>query len=180
MRRMRVAAAIVLVACGLLAVAVISASHPTSASAAASAPAVTTSSTSDVNKSNATLSGTVNPNGQSTTYVFEYGTTTSYGTQTNSTGVGSGNTPVGVHQAIFGLAPNTTYHYRLVATNATGTTDGADQTLTTPSTTSPTTITFETVPNPGRWRSGIHSSSTSAPTITTHVPTPRPNRRESP
>ncbi|HET6869365.1 MAG TPA: hypothetical protein VFH80_25870, partial [Solirubrobacteraceae bacterium] len=135
MRRMRVAAAIVLVACGLLAVAVISAGHPTSASAAASPPAVTTSSTSDVSKSSATVSGTVNPNGQSTTYFFEYGTTTSYGTQTNATGVGSGNTPVGVHQSIFGLSPNTTYHYRLVATNSAGTTKGTDQTLTTPSTT---------------------------------------------
>jgi hypothetical protein len=132
---MRVAAAVVLVACGLLTVAVLSAGHPTSASAAASPPAVTTSPTSDIGKSSATLSGTVNPNGQSTTYFFEYGTTTSYGTQTGPAGVGSGNTPVGVHQAIFGLAPNTTYHYRLVATNSAGPTNGADQTLTTPSTT---------------------------------------------
>jgi hypothetical protein len=135
MRRMRVAAAIVLVGCGLLALAIVSAGHPTTASAAASPPAVTTSSTSDVGKSSATLSGTVNPNGQSTTYFFEYGTTTSYGTQTNPTNVGSGNTPVGVHQGIFGLSPNTTYHYRLVATNSAGTTNGSDQTLTTPSTT---------------------------------------------
>jgi hypothetical protein len=135
MRKTRVAAAIVLVACGLLALAIVSAGHPTSASAAASAPAVTTSSTTDVNKSNATLSGTVNPQGQSTTYHFDYGTTTSYGTQTSPTGVGSGNTPVGVHQAVFGLTPGTTYHYRLVATNAAGTTNGADQTFTTPTST---------------------------------------------
>jgi hypothetical protein len=135
MRRMRVAAAIVLVACGLLAVAVVSASRPSPASAAASAPAVTTAAASDVGKSSATLSGTVDPNGQSTTYFFQYGTTTSYGTQTSPADVGSGNTPVGVHQGIFGLSPNTTYHFRLVAQNSAGTTNGADQTLTTPSTT---------------------------------------------
>jgi hypothetical protein len=140
MRRMRIAAAIVLVACGVLAVAVISAGRPTSASAAASAPAVTTSSTSDVGKSSATLSGTVNPNGQSTTYYFQYGTTTAYGTQTSPANVGSGTTPVGVHQAIFGLTPNTTYHYRLVATSSAGTTNGADQTFTTPTTTPSQTV----------------------------------------
>jgi hypothetical protein len=132
---MRVAAAVVLVACGLLMIGVVSAGHPTSASAAASAPAVTTSSPSDIGQSSATLSGTVDPNGQSTSYHFEYGTTTAYGTQTGPAGVGSGNTPVGVHQAIFGLSPNTAYHYRLVATSPAGTTDGADQTLTTSSTT---------------------------------------------
>jgi hypothetical protein len=135
MRTTRVAAAIVLVALGLLSVAVLSARSPAPASAAARAPAVTTSSPGDVGKSSATVSGTVNPNGQSTTYYFQYGTTTSYGTQTSPSQVGSGSTPVGVHQAIFGLSPNTTYHYRLVAQSSAGTTDGADKTLTTPSTT---------------------------------------------
>jgi hypothetical protein len=131
---MRVAAAIVLVACGLLAAAVVSAHSPSSASAAASAPAVTTGSPNDIGQSSATLTGTVNPNGQSTTYYFQYGTSTSYGTQTSPAGVGSGSNPVGVHQAIFGLGPNTTYHFRLVAQSSAGTTNGADQTLTTPST----------------------------------------------
>ncbi|MBV9604975.1 MAG: fibronectin type III domain-containing protein [Solirubrobacterales bacterium] len=135
MRRVRTAAAIVLVACGLLVVAIFSARSAPPASAAATAPAVTTGSPSGVGQSSATLSGTVNPNGQSTTYYFEYGPTTSYGTQTSPAGVGSGSTPVGVHQAVFGLSPNTTYHYRLVAQSSAGTTDGADQTLTTPTST---------------------------------------------
>jgi hypothetical protein len=135
MRRTRLAAAIVLVACGMLAVAITSAGSPAPASAAASAPSTTTSSPADVGQSSATLNGTVNPNGQSTTYYFQYGTTTSYGTQTSPADVGSGTTPVAVHQAIFGLSQNTTYHYRLVATNATGTTNGADGTFTTPTTT---------------------------------------------
>jgi len=135
MRRMRLAAAIVLIACGALAVAITSAGNPARASAAASPPSTTTSAPADVGQSSATLSGTVNPNGQSTTYYFQYGATTSYGTQTSPAGIGSGSTPVAVHQAIYGLSPNTTYHYQLVATNAAGTTDGADETFTTPSNT---------------------------------------------
>jgi hypothetical protein len=131
MRRMRVAAAIVLVACGLLAVGISSASSPSPASAAASPPSATTGSTSSIGQSSATVLGTVNPNGQSTTYYFEYGPTTSYGTQTTPVNAGSGTTPVSVHATFYGLTVNTTYHYRLVATSSTGTTDGADQTLTT-------------------------------------------------
>jgi hypothetical protein len=68
MRRMRVAAAMVLVACGVLAVAISSAGTPTPASAASSPPAVTTSEATGVSQSGATLTGTVNPSGQSTTY----------------------------------------------------------------------------------------------------------------
>jgi hypothetical protein len=149
---MRFAAAIVLVACGLLAVAIASAGKPTPASAAASAPTVTTSSPSDLSQSSATLSGTVNPNGQSTTYFFQYGTTTAYGTQTGPANVGSGSTPVGVHQSIFGLTPNTTYHYRLVATSSAGTTNGTDQTFTTPTTAQSQTVVLghEGFVSPGR------------------------------
>jgi len=46
--------------------------------------------------------------------------------------------------------------------------------------TKPMTTTLLSVPNPGRWRRGIHSSITRTPTITTQVPTPSPRRRESP
>ncbi len=152
MRRMRFAAATVLIACGLLAVAITSAGTTAPASAAASAPTVTTGSPSDLGQSSATLSGTVNPNGQSTTYYFEYGTTTAYGTQTSPAGVGSGTTPVGVHQAIVGVSPNTTYHYRLVAQSSAGTTNGADQTLTTSTTTQSQTVVLghEGFVSPGR------------------------------
>jgi hypothetical protein len=150
MRRTRFAAAIVLVVCGLLAVAITSAG--TSASAAPSPPVVTNGSPSDLSQTGATLTGTVNPSGQSTTYHFEYGTTTAYGTQTNPTDVGSGSTPVGVHQAIFGLTPNTTYHYRLVATSSAGTTNGTDQTFTTPTTvqSQPVVLGHEGFVSPGR------------------------------
>jgi hypothetical protein len=140
MRRMRIAAAVVLLGCGLLALAITSASHPAPASAAAAPPAVTTGSPSSVGESDATVSGTVNPNGQSTSYFFKYGTTTSYGLQTTPAGVGNGTGTVAVHQTLDGLTPNTTYHYELVATSSAGTTNSTDQTFTTSATATSQTV----------------------------------------
>jgi phosphodiesterase/alkaline phosphatase D-like protein len=96
-------------------------------------PTVTTGSPSSESRSSATVSATVNPQGQSTTYYFRYGTTTAYGTQTSPASAGSGNGAVGVHTSFFGLSPATTYHYQVVAQNAGGTSFGSDQTLTTTS-----------------------------------------------
>ena len=84
----------------------------------------------------ATLAGGIYPNGLATTYVVQYGTTTSYGQSTTSTSIGSGTAPVSVSVSLTGLSPSTTYHYRLVATNSDGTSYGYDSTLTT-STASP-------------------------------------------
>ena len=140
MRRMRVIAAIVLLGCGLLVLAISSASRPAPASAAAAPPSATTGSPSGVGESSATVNGTVNPNGQSTTYFFKYGTTTSYGLQTSPSGAGSGTGIVAVHAALDGLTANTTYHYQLVATSSAGTTNGPDETLTTTATTARQTV----------------------------------------
>ena len=108
-------------------------------------PTVTTEAASGVKEKEATLKGSVNPNGFSTTYQFEYGTTTSYGTKVpaSPTLVGSGTTVVALSKAISGLKEGTTYHYRIVATNAAGTVNGTNQTL---KTTNPpqTTITSAT------------------------------------
>ena len=95
------------------------------------APTVRTGDAGDVTSSSVTVSGTVNPNGQDTSYHFEYGTTTDYGQSTSSSGAGSGSSAVPVTASLSGLDPGTTYHYRLVAGNATGTTQGADRTFTT-------------------------------------------------
>jgi hypothetical protein len=95
------------------------------------APSVVTGAASQVTGKSATLSGAVTSNGSRTTYTFQYGTTTSYGFQTRGQDVGPNatNRPVAAH--LDRLAPGTAYHYRLVATNGSGTTDGADQTFTT-------------------------------------------------
>lgn len=100
----------------------------------APAPIVTTEAATSVTETGATLKGLVNPHGYATTYQFEYGTTTSYGTKvpTTAESVGSGKANVAVSKAISGLKGNTLYHYRVSATNAYGTTVGADKTFTTP------------------------------------------------
>jgi hypothetical protein len=97
------------------------------------APAVTTDAASNVSGASATLNGSVNPEGQATTYKFDYGTTTSYGTSVPSPdgSAGSGSTAVNESASLTGLTAGTTYHYRIEATNATGTTLGADQQFTT-------------------------------------------------
>src|SRR5439155_11583576 len=75
--------------------------------------------------------GSVNPNGQSTSYYFDFGTTTSYGTKTTTKNAGSGTKSNSVSDNVSGLAAGTTYHFRLVASNASGTTFGSDQSFTT-------------------------------------------------
>jgi hypothetical protein len=86
-----------------------------------------------VSDSAATLYGYVNPNGQETSYAFQYGTTTSYGSQTTLASAGNGTESMKVSQSVSGLAAKTTYHYRIIATNPSGTVQGEDQTLTTAS-----------------------------------------------
>jgi len=102
---------------------------------AAAAPIVTTGSASDVERTTATLNGTVDPEGEATTYFFEYGTTDQYGLTTGAEAAGDGDQPVAVDSDLTGLTANTTYHYRLVAINGSGTARGSDRT-------------FRTAPNP--------------------------------
>jgi hypothetical protein len=77
------------------------------------------------------LRGTVNPQGSPTTYHFDYGLTTSYGTSlpVPDASAGSGTTPQPVAAEISGTGPDT-HHFRLVATNAGGTTVSPDAAFT--------------------------------------------------
>jgi hypothetical protein len=79
----------------------------------------------------ATLNGSYLGDGDATTYYFEYGTTTGYGTKTPVQGPISptGSTPLTA--SVTGLSLSTLYHYRVVATNSLGTTKSADMTFTT-------------------------------------------------
>jgi hypothetical protein len=97
------------------------------------APAATTNAASSVTSSGATLNGSVNPRGAATTYRFDYGTSTGYGKSTTAGSAGSGTSAVNESAHLSGLAASTTYHYRIEATNSTGTTYGADKTFTTSS-----------------------------------------------
>jgi hypothetical protein len=111
-----------------------SASGEFSVTITAKAPAVITTAASAITSSSATLNGTVNPDSANVTAcTFEYGTSVSYGkTASCSSLPGSGSSAVAVSAAISGLAASTTYDYRLVATNSTGTTDGTNETFKTP------------------------------------------------
>ena len=74
----------------------------------------------------AMLTGSINGGGAPTTYRFEYGRTTAYGVQTPAQPVAEGGGAVPVTAAVGNLRAGTTYHYRLVATNAGGDITGAD------------------------------------------------------
>ncbi len=104
-------------------------------------PTVTTSSASGVGTTTATLNGTVNPNGKSTTAYFQYGATTSYGSSTTSQAVGSGTSALAINASVSGLACNRVYHFRTVGTNSDGTSYGPDMTLTTNACLAPPTVT---------------------------------------
>jgi hypothetical protein len=95
-------------------------------------PAVTTGAASPVSATNATINGTVNPNGAPTSYYFQWGTTTTYGNVSAPISLPAQNTVVYISLGLTGLTPATTYHYQLVATNTAGSTSGADQQFTTP------------------------------------------------
>jgi len=93
-------------------------------------PTATTKAASAAAETTITLNGSVNPNGTATTVSFEYGTTVSYGsTIVASTNVITGTSLTDVSANLTGLIPNTTYHFRVKATNAAGTVTGEDLTF---------------------------------------------------
>jgi hypothetical protein len=89
-------------------------------------PLVETGSATQITSTGVLLTGAVNANNAPTTYHFEWGNTTSYGNRIPATdgAVGATGSPVTVTQRLSGLLPDTTYYYRLVATNREGTTIG--------------------------------------------------------
>jgi hypothetical protein len=110
-------------------------------------PVLTTGEAQSITRTTATLAGTVNPVGLETFYYYQYGTTTSYGSNAPSipgVNAGSGTEAVPASVGISGLVPATTYHYRLAATNADGTSySSPDQTFTTSAAAPPTASTGE-------------------------------------
>lgn len=110
------------------------------------APSVSTGGVSNVTFSSATLDGSVDPRGQETDYVFQYGPTRSYGSQTPLSPAGNGTKTIRVSQSVSGLQALTTYHYRIVASRPAGTTKGHDRTFSTPKV--PLSVAMTGVPNP--------------------------------
>lgn len=104
-----------------------------------SAPTVQNELTAEVTTSEAKLGALVNPGGLTATYRFEYDTREygeGEGPHGQSTPFPEGNVGEGIEShavwaAASGLAPGTTYHYRVIATNEVGVAVGRDQTFTT-------------------------------------------------
>jgi hypothetical protein len=135
----------------------------TAAAAQAESPTVSTRSAASIGQTAATLRADVNPRGLATTYAFQYGTTTAYGAQTPSRSAGSGTSSKTVGFRVTGLTPGVRYHFRVIASNADGTSVGADHSFrtalppakppavlsTAPFAPTATGVTFTAVLNPG-------------------------------
>jgi hypothetical protein len=97
-----------------------------------------------VTTTTATIGFTINPNGADTTYVVDYGPSTSYGEETERVNIGETAGEQSLTRTITGLQSNHTYHFAVVATNALAATGArsADQPFTTPP------ATFASLPEP--------------------------------
>ena len=117
-----------------------------------SPPSAQTGAASERTHKGAQLTGLVDPNGSTTTYRFDYGLDETYGSTTTEVGAGAADEGSLVDAELTGLEPGTTYHYRLVATNEHGTSEGSDRTF---STREPAPAGLKLGPNPGSVKPGL-------------------------
>jgi hypothetical protein len=130
---------------------------------APSAPSVEETFASQIGDTGAGLAAYLNPEKAATTYYFQYGTTASYGSVAplSPAAAGGGTARVSISTAIAGLAPATTYHFRVVAQNQHGTTAGPDTTFTTlPPASDPTGRAYEMVSPPDKHGSNVITPAT--------------------
>lgn len=90
-------------------------------------PLAETGKASRITTTSAKLEGRLNALGEATTFYFEYGLDTKYGMQTTPVSGINQITPRTAIGHLANLKPGVTYHYRLVAKNAQGTTTGDDE-----------------------------------------------------
>lgn len=110
-------------------------------------PIVATTPAVSIGLTSAALRGTITPSSQGTGYFFEYGTTTTYGTQTPGLFLPPPSNSQGtVSSLVAGLKEGTKYHFRLVAFNTDGTSRGADQSFTTNDRTKPVLTLLKVAP----------------------------------
>lgn len=93
------------------------------------APVAVTSTKAFPTETTVVVSGNVTPNGAFTNYWYEFGKTASLGSKTPSQTVGSGYTSIQAPAYITGLSKDTTYFFRLVASNQSGTVTGSQYTF---------------------------------------------------
>jgi phosphodiesterase/alkaline phosphatase D-like protein len=97
----------------------------------AALPTAHTVAASSIARTSGSLNGSVNPNGFSTSYWFEYGMDTGFGSATTLTSAGSDTSTNSVSMAISNLKPLTKYYFRMNAQNQFGTVNGATMNFTT-------------------------------------------------
>ena len=114
--------------------------------APAAVPTVSTGGASKLTADSVRLHASVNPRGRPTSYYFEYGTTRRYGSRTGDASAGNGTKGRAVIADVGGLKPNTTYHYRVVASNPDGVTSGSDRSFKTRK--QPLGLALNAAPNP--------------------------------
>jgi hypothetical protein len=118
---------------------------------------VTTNAATVITSSSATLNGTVDPNGLTTSVLFEYGITTNYQHTTANRNY-SGSTTQNVNANISGLTPNTTYHFRIVGFNSRGFHFGSDRTFRTFSPTGPPVVATGAATNVASFSASLNGS----------------------
>jgi hypothetical protein len=96
-------------------------------------PSVGAAAVNTITNTGAKVETTVDPKQNVTSVEVKYGPTTSYGQTTAGQGIGAGAGATALQIPLSTLSANTTYHARVVATNADGTTESQDLTFTTPS-----------------------------------------------
>src|SRR6266481_9639773 len=120
-------------------------------------PVVTTNPATFIASFSGKLNGSLNPHGLTTTFHFQYGTTTSYGL-TTAPQTQTGNTSRNVSANVTGLTANTLYHFRIVASNSDGTRMGSDRTFTTLTATGPPVVMTNPATNVTASSATLHGS----------------------
>ncbi len=123
-------------------------------------PTVKTGTATSISTGNATINGTVNPNGQATTAWLEWGSDTALSSfiATPAQNIGSGTAAEAVSAAIDNLASGTKYYFRVAATNASGTLKSAIANFTTGTPNSPPTVTTNAANNVTVSGATVHGS----------------------
>src|SRR3954454_9583711 len=116
------------------------------AAAAAAKPAATTGAMTNIAQTTATFHGSVDGNGRASTFLFEYGSTRSYGATTKPTPTSNPRRRVPVVADVEGLQAFTVYHYRVIAYNRDGRVAGRDRRFRTQAV--PLGLTLAANPNP--------------------------------
>ena len=114
-----------------VALALVGLSAPLALAGSAGKPIVVTQAPNGVSDHSAKLRANIDQHGEDTTYHFELGTDTNYGSVTPDGTLKKDVKATDVSSTVTGLTVNTTYHFRVVATNNKGTTTGPDQAFTT-------------------------------------------------